>query len=79
MRARMGAYALHSKHDSRETTKAGREAFLARFEREVDPDGRLPERERKRRAQAAMRAYMSGLAFKRSRSRSRRDQQPEPA
>jgi hypothetical protein len=48
----MAAYRLHATHDPRETTKPARDAFMARFEREVDPDGRLPEAERRRRAEA---------------------------
>ena len=38
LRARMAAYRLHATHDPKETTAAARAAFLARFEREVDPD-----------------------------------------
>ena len=52
-------------------TRAAREAFLSRFEREVDPDGSLPPDERRRRAQHALRAHMLRLA-KRS-VRARRD------
>ena len=43
LRGRVGAYALHAQHDSRLLTGAARAAFLSRFEREVDPDGTLPE------------------------------------
>ena len=63
-RARMGAYAQHAQHDVRETTRPGLEAFLARFEREVDPDGVLPEAERGRRVAAARKAYMLKLAWR---------------
>lgn len=52
----MAAYRLHATHDPRETTKPARDAFMARFEREVDPDGRLSEAERRRRAEAAKKA-----------------------
>ena len=38
LRGRIGAYRLHATHDPKETTKAAREAFMARFEREVDPE-----------------------------------------
>ena len=69
LRARMGAYALHSKHDPKQTTAAARHAFRDRFRREVDPDGLLPEAERERRADAALKAYMTGLALKSSRAR----------
>ncbi len=72
LRARMGAYALHATHDPRETTKAARDVFMARFERQVDPDGCLPPAERRRRAEAAKKAYFSGLALKSAKARRRR-------
>lgn len=43
-------------------TRPAREAFLRRFEREVDPEGKLPPQERRRRADHARRAYMLRLA-----------------
>jgi hypothetical protein len=43
-------------------TRPAREAFLNRFEREVDPNGELPPGERRRRAEHAKRAYMLRLA-----------------
>jgi hypothetical protein len=42
-------------------TRPAREAFLKRFEREVDPEGKLPLDERRRRAEHAKRAYMLRL------------------
>ncbi|HEU5026197.1 MAG TPA: hypothetical protein VFV01_14860 [Spirillospora sp.] len=48
--------------DRKQRTKPGRDAFLARFEREVDPEGVLPVEERRRRAELAKRAYMLRLA-----------------
>ncbi len=72
LRARMGAYALHATHDPRETTKAARDAFMGRFERQVDPDGRLSPAERHRRAEAAKKAYFSGLALKSAMARRQR-------
>jgi hypothetical protein len=42
-------------------TRPAREAFLKRFEREVDPEGKLPPDERRRRAEHAKRAYMLRL------------------
>jgi hypothetical protein len=76
LQARIAAYRLHATHDPRETTKPARDAFMARFEREVDPDGRLPEAERRRRAEAAKKAYFSGLALKSSMARARRRSRP---
>jgi len=62
--ARMGAHALHAKHDSRELTGPARKAFDDRFLRQVDPKGVLPEAERNRRAMHARKAYFTGLALK---------------
>ena len=42
-------------------TRPAREAFLKRFEREVDPEGELPPDERRRRADHALRAHMLRL------------------
>jgi hypothetical protein len=70
-RARIAAHALHATHDSREISQAGRDAFLARFEREVDPEGVLPESERQRRATHARKAYFTKLAFKSAKARRR--------
>ena len=69
MRARIAPYTLHATRDSREVTKPARDAFLARFEREVDPDGLLDPAERARRAEAAKRAHMSRLALASARAR----------
>lgn len=46
LRGRIGAYRLHATHDARVTSAPGRAAFLARFEREINPDGSLPAPER---------------------------------
>jgi hypothetical protein len=69
LRAHIAAYSLHAQHDPKETTKAGRAAFLRRFEVQVDPDETLKPDERQRRAQAALRAHMSRLALASSRAR----------
>jgi len=42
-------------------TRPARQAFLKRFERQVDPDGKLSTDERARRAEHALRAYMLQL------------------
>lgn len=72
LRGRIGAYALHARHDTRETTRNARVAFLARFLDEVDPDRTLPEPERLRRAEAARKAYFARLALKSARTRAAR-------
>jgi hypothetical protein len=71
-RARIAAHSMHSQHDSRQTTARGRATFLARFEREVDPEGVLPEIERQRRAEQARKAYFARLAFKSAKARRKR-------
>ncbi len=63
LRARLAAYALHAQRDSRETSAPGRAAFLARFEREVDPNGTLDEAERQHRAAQARSAYFTRLSL----------------
>ena len=74
LRGKLGAHRLHALHDSRETTAKARATFLARFEREVDPGGVLPEPERRRRAEHARRAHMARLALASARARSKRRQ-----
>ena len=69
LRARLGAYTLHSLRDPRETTRAAREAATARFLDVVDPERVLPEQERTRRAEAARRAHMARIALKSARIR----------
>lgn len=61
-RARIGGLALHARYDSRLIAGRASRGFLARFEREVDPDGLLSPEERTRRAEYARRAYMTSLA-----------------
>jgi len=68
-RARLGAFAQHARYDTRETTRAAREAFARRFEREVDPDGVLSAPERARRAEAAKRAYFQRMALRSAKAR----------
>lgn len=50
-------------------TEPARRAALARFEREVDPDGQLDPEERQRRAESARRAYFRYLAMRSARAR----------
>lgn len=72
LRARIGAYSLHAQQDPRETTKPARAAFLASFEREVDPDGVLTITERARRAAAARKAHFARMALQSARARRRK-------
>ena len=62
LRGRLAAHILHARRDPRQTTANARAAFLARFEREVDPTGELDPTERRRRAEHARREYFARLA-----------------
>jgi hypothetical protein len=55
--------------DRTAATRPAVSGFLARFERQVDPDGLLDPAERVRRAEVARKAYMMLLALKSGRSR----------
>jgi hypothetical protein len=69
LRARLAAHAMHARHDARRTTANARATFLARFEREVDPDGTLAPEERRRRAEHARSAYFARLSLAASAAR----------
>jgi hypothetical protein len=66
---RIGAHMAHAKHGGEHMTSKARESFMARFEREADPEGILPAEERARRAEHLKRAYFSRLALKRAEKR----------
>ncbi|GAA2185018.1 hypothetical protein GCM10009785_35100 [Brooklawnia cerclae] len=57
--------------DRSAATAPARAAMLAKFEREVDPDGVLTPEERARRAGHAKKAYFTRLALKSARARRR--------
>lgn len=63
-RARLAAHVKHSRYDSKHQTERARQAFLDRFEREVDPEGVLDPAERYKRSQHAKRAYFQRLAMR---------------
>jgi len=70
LRAKLAAHTLHAKvADASAHTAPARQAFLDRFEREVDPDGNLTPAERARRAEHARKAYFADLAFKSAKAR----------
>lgn len=72
-RARIAAHASWANTTDRKArTAAGTAAFLDRFERQVDPDGTLPEDIRKAMAKHARTAYMLQLAERSAAARSRR-------
>lgn len=57
--------------DRAAATQAARDGLQARFEREVDPEGRLTPDERARRAENAKRAHFQRLALASARARRR--------
>lgn len=70
-RARRAAYARWARSSDRSSTaEAGQRGLRERFAKLVDPDGELPEHERERRIDAAVRSHMTGLAYRRSRNAS---------
>jgi hypothetical protein len=72
LRGRIGAFRLHATNDPRETTSKARATFRSSFDLLVDPEGRLPIRERARRAEAARRAHYVRIARLSAQARSRR-------
>ena len=73
---RIGAYTAHSRHGGLEMTRAAREAFRSKFEREVDPGGVLDPDERTRRADMARKAHFARLAYLSAVARRRRRKRP---
>lgn len=70
LRARLAAHSLHARvRDETAHTAPARRAFLARFERQVDPNGELPVEERQRRAEHARKAYFTRLALASAKAR----------
>lgn len=72
-RARIAAHASWANTTDRTArTSSGTKAFLGRFERQVDPDGALPEDVRAAMAKHARTAYMLQLAERSAAARRRR-------
>jgi hypothetical protein len=67
LNARLAAHALHAQGGT--NTEPARKAFLERFEKEVDPEGKLDPVERTRRAEHARKAYFLRLALKSAKAR----------
>jgi hypothetical protein len=70
--ARVAAHAKWAQTDPVEGTAVARQKFLDRFEREVDPDGKLSDAERTRRAAHARKAYFALLALRSAQARRKR-------
>ena len=72
LRSRLAAYTSWANTDDpKARTQPARDRFMARFERQVDPDGTLPEKVRRRRAEAAKKAYFTRLAMASAKARQR--------
>lgn len=73
LRARLAVHVSWAQTGDRSArTAPARRTALERFERQVDPDGRLNPAERARRAEQAMRAHMARLALRSAQARRRR-------
>lgn len=66
---RLGAYAQQAAHDTRDTTRAARAAHDEKFVDQVDPERKLPAKERARRVEAARKAYFTRLSLLSSQAR----------
>lgn len=70
LRARIAAHTgWANTQDRTARTQPGRNAFFRRFELQVDPDGVMSEKARRKAAESAMRAHMSRLALRSSQAR----------
>lgn len=68
----IGAHESWARTEDRSARTAnGRRAFLERFEREVDPDGKLDPTERALRAEHLRKAHFQRLALASAKARSR--------
>ncbi|MER7278332.1 hypothetical protein ABT369_28225 [Dactylosporangium sp. NPDC000244] len=73
MRASLAAHTRWAREaDRKEAMRPALEGMLARFEREVDPDGVLEPHVRAERAESAKKAYFKSLQLKSSRSRGKK-------
>lgn len=63
LRAQIAAHSRWSQEDPAANAARGQAGLLARFEREVDPDGTLTPEERHRRAESARKAHMARLTL----------------
>jgi hypothetical protein len=73
MRGALGAHISWARTENPTArTAPAREAFHARFEREADPEGKLPPIERARRAESLRKAYFTRLALQSAKARRKR-------
>lgn len=71
-RGRLAAHTRWASEDPSTQAQRGQAGLLAKFEREVDPEGVLPPAERTRRAVQARKAHMARLSYRSSRARQTR-------
>lgn len=69
LRARLAANTRWSREDPTLNGARARAGLEAKFLREVDPDGVLPEPERRRRAECARKAHYQRMALASARAR----------
>ncbi|MGH8326162.1 MAG: hypothetical protein ACRET2_05310 [Steroidobacteraceae bacterium] len=73
MRAQIAAHESWAHTDDRSArTEPARQALFDKFERQVDPDGKLAPAERAKRAEHARKAHFKRLALKSAQVRRRR-------
>lgn len=76
--ARIAALTRWKTEDTAAGIAPARRGFMAKFEREVDPDGELDPRERAVRAERAMKLHMARLGLSSSKSRARQKARKGP-
>lgn len=72
LRASIAANTRWSQEDPKPALAKVREGYRGKWLDQVDPDRVLPEAERNRRADAAMRAHMQRMALKSAKARAQR-------
>jgi len=72
LRAQIAAHIRWSREDPTANAVRAQAGLVARFEREIDPDGTLEPAERARRVESARKAHMKRLALKSAKARRRR-------
>jgi hypothetical protein len=72
LRAQIAAHIRWSLEDPTANAVRAQAGLVARFERQVDPDGTLEPAERARRVESARKAHMKRLALKSANTRRRR-------
>jgi hypothetical protein len=71
LRVQIAANTRWSREDPTPNAVRAQAGLVARFEREVDPDGVLPPAERARRVESARKAHMQRLALLSAKARSK--------